>query len=182
MKNKTNISVKDIRNVRITPYMEIGENHGYVSGDILDANATVALVEKKIAEVVGGASSSSDTLKEIETAVNRKANTADLATVATSGSYLDLTNIPVAQMYYTFVSYNPQDETEEWGRGIVKTTGGEVGGNIEVEVLSNTEEGFVGKKFYIASGAEPGGDTLYPLYTVDGTAVGISVKIVEQLQ
>lgn len=212
MKNKTNISVKDIRGVRITPYMELGENHGYVSGDLLDANATMALVEKKISEVVGGASSSSDTLKEIETTMNGKqdsiadlqtiregaaagataiqehqdisgkANTADLATVATSGSYLDLTNIPVAQMYYTFISYNPQDETEEWGRGIVKTTGGEVRGNIEVEVLSNTEEEFVGKKFYITSDAEPGDDTLYPLYTIDGTAVGISVKIIEQLQ
>ena len=287
MKNKTNVSVKDIRGVRITPYMELGENHGHVSGDLLDANATTALVEKKISEVVGGASSAFDTLKEIETIINSKqdsivdlqtiregaaagatayqkpvsgipesdmsegvqavlakansavqtetdpvfsgspaaeitqadinnwnakqsaigdledirqgaaagataiqehqdisgkANIADLAAVATSGSYLDLSNIPVAQMYYTFISYNPQDETEEWGRGIVKTTGGEVGGNIEVEVLSNTEEEFVGKKFYITSDAEPGDDTLYPLYTVDGTAVGISVKIIEQMQ
>lgn len=287
MKNKTNISVKDIRGVRITPYMELGENHGHVSGDLLDANATTALVENKISEVVGGASSAFDTLKEIETIINGKqdsiadlqtiregaaagatayqkptsgipesdmsegvqavlakadsaiqtetdpvfsgspaaeitqvdinnwnakqsaisdlediregaaagataiqehqdisgkANIADLATVATSGSYLDLSNIPVAQMYYTFISYNPQDETEEWGRGIVKTTGGEVRGNIEVEVLSNTEEEFVGKKFYITSDAEPGDDTSYPLYTIDGTAVGISVKIIEQLQ
>ena len=82
MKTNTNISIKDLRSVRITPYMELGENHGYASGDILDANATVALVEKKIAEVVGGARSSSDTLKEIETTMNGKQdNIADLQTV-----------------------------------------------------------------------------------------------------
>lgn len=212
MKNKTNISVKDIRNVRITPYIELGENHGYASGDILDANATVALVEKKIAEVVGGASSSSDTLKEIETAVNGKqdsiadlqtiregaaagataiqehqdisgkANIEDLATVATSGSYLDLSNLPVAQMYYTYTSYDSDDEDTEIGNGIMKTTGGEINNKIEVEILSDTNAENVGSKFYISSDAEPGDDVLYPMLTVTGASTGISVKIIEQMQ
>lgn len=66
MKNKTNISVKDIRGVRITPSIELGHNQGYTSGDLLDANATAGLVKQKINEVIGGADSAFDTLKELE--------------------------------------------------------------------------------------------------------------------
>lgn len=66
MKSKTNISVKDIRGVRITPSIELGDNQEYTSGDILDANATLNLVKQKIDDVINGASSAADTLKEIE--------------------------------------------------------------------------------------------------------------------
>lgn len=49
MKRKTNISVQDNRGIRITPNMTVGEKfNGYVSGDILDANAIVDLVKKMI--------------------------------------------------------------------------------------------------------------------------------------
>lgn len=107
MKNKTNISVKDIRGVRITPYMELGENHGYVSGDLLDANATMALVEKKISEVVGGASSSSDTLKEIETTMNGKQdNIADLQTIREGAAITALGTATAAAQTFTGSAVN----------------------------------------------------------------------------
>lgn len=44
MKNKTNISVKDIRGIRVTPDLVIGPQGDYASGDILDANATQELI------------------------------------------------------------------------------------------------------------------------------------------
>lgn len=66
MKSKTNISIKDLRGVRVTPSIELGNNVGYSSGDLLDANATLELVTKKIIELVNGADSSFDTLKELE--------------------------------------------------------------------------------------------------------------------
>lgn len=72
MKQKTNISVKNNLGYRVNVDMEVGENKGFSSGDILDANATAKLIEDKIGEVVGGASSSVDTLKEIETELGKK--------------------------------------------------------------------------------------------------------------
>ena len=51
MKQKTNISVKNILGQRITPSMEIGSGGDYASGDILDANATDNLINKKLAEI-----------------------------------------------------------------------------------------------------------------------------------
>lgn len=66
MKNKTNISVKNILGQKVTPSIELGHSEGYVSGDLLDANATLALIKQKIDEVINGASSAADTLKEIE--------------------------------------------------------------------------------------------------------------------
>lgn len=82
MKSKTNISVKDIRGVRITPSIELGDNQEYTSGDILDANATLNLVRQKIDDVINGASSAADTLKEIEdiiSTINSRLNDHDSA-------------------------------------------------------------------------------------------------------
>lgn len=44
MKNKTNISVKDNLGARVTSDMIVGTDGPYVSGDILDANATLQLI------------------------------------------------------------------------------------------------------------------------------------------
>lgn len=66
MKQKTNISVKNNLGYHVTANMEIGPNKGYASGDILDANAVEQLVEDKINSLVGGATTSADTLKELE--------------------------------------------------------------------------------------------------------------------
>lgn len=46
MKKKTNISVKNSLGYKVTPSMIIGPDNGYVSGDILDANATVELINQ----------------------------------------------------------------------------------------------------------------------------------------
>ncbi len=78
MKQKTNISVRNNLGYHVTAEMELGENYGYASGDILDANATAKLIDDKIDAVVGGASSTMDTLKEVETEIS------DLPTIRTS--------------------------------------------------------------------------------------------------
>ena len=70
MKRKTNIYTKDFKGTNINPQMEVGPNKGYASGVILDANAVSKLVDDKINALVGGASESLDTLKEIETKIN----------------------------------------------------------------------------------------------------------------
>lgn len=58
--------------------IEVGASNGYASGDILDANATAELINNKIDTVVDGASSTMDTLKEVETEIS------DLPTIRTS--------------------------------------------------------------------------------------------------
>lgn len=73
MKQKTNISVKNNLGYHVTANMEIGPNKGYASGDILDANAVEQLVEDKINSLVGGATTSADTLKEIEDKITQLA-------------------------------------------------------------------------------------------------------------
>lgn len=50
MKRKTNVSVQDNRGIHITSYMHVGEEyHGYIPGDILDANTVVKLIHDAIA-------------------------------------------------------------------------------------------------------------------------------------
>jgi hypothetical protein len=78
MKQKTNISVRNNLGYHITSEMELGPNNGYSSGDLLDANATAELINNKVDAVVDGASSTMDTLKEVETEIS------DLPTIRTS--------------------------------------------------------------------------------------------------
>lgn len=75
-KSKTNVSVVSNVGIRRNVNVHVGDNGSFPSGDILDANATKQLVDN-VADSIGAA-----------------ANTADLATVATTGSYNDLTNKP----------------------------------------------------------------------------------------
>lgn len=72
MKRKTNIYTKDHNGTNINPQIEIGAYKGYISGQLLDANAIVALVDAKIAEVINGASTAGDTLKELEDSIPTK--------------------------------------------------------------------------------------------------------------
>lgn len=51
MKRKTNISVMDNLGIRREVNMQVGEDNGYLSGDILDANATSKLVEEKASNI-----------------------------------------------------------------------------------------------------------------------------------
>ena len=52
MKRKTNISVQDNRGSRVISNMHVGEEyHGYIPGDILDANTVVKLILDAIAGI-----------------------------------------------------------------------------------------------------------------------------------
>ena len=79
MKKKTNISVQDVRGIRRTPDLILGDKVvKNVSGDIMDANATEELVNDKIAEVIGTAPEILDTLGEIVQELETKADKSDL--------------------------------------------------------------------------------------------------------
>lgn len=99
MKQKTNISVKNNLGYHITANMEIGENYGYASGDILDANAVAKLVDDKIDAVIGGASAALDTLKELGDAIPTKVsdltNDAGYITESNGRLQVNTTNISV---------------------------------------------------------------------------------------
>ena len=66
MKRKSNIHTKNSVGTNINPQIEMGPYKGYISGELLDANAVAALIDQKINVVIGGATTAGDTLKEIE--------------------------------------------------------------------------------------------------------------------
>ena len=124
MKNKTNISILDNVGVRRNASIEVGSSGNNESGLILDANAVEGLINDKIGnlndidkDVINQLSnlstlldSKQDIIDDLETIrsgaaagstaiqqhqdISGKANSSDLARVATSGSYDDLTNKP----------------------------------------------------------------------------------------
>lgn len=51
----------------------IGDGNSYTPGEILDANAVETLINNKIANVVGGATTDADTLKELEDKIDQLA-------------------------------------------------------------------------------------------------------------
>ena len=70
MKQNTKISILDNLGIRRNATIEVGANGSYESGVLMDANAVEKMVDNKIANVVGGATTSADTLKELEDKVN----------------------------------------------------------------------------------------------------------------
>lgn len=72
MKHGINITTTGIDGRRITPNLVVGTYKGYKSGDIFDANATIDLIDARLAELVGAAPSTLDTLKEIGDAIPTK--------------------------------------------------------------------------------------------------------------
>lgn len=80
---------------------------------------------------------------------------------------------------YFFVSYGESACTTELGRGTAKTTGVTKTGYVEIKVLTNnTDQSFVGSKYFVVDTAEPDGETAYQLYTGAGSgATGMYVKI-----
>lgn len=72
-KSKTNLSVVNAAGVRVKPNFIVGDSGRFSSGDILDANYIEKLIDDKINAVVGGATSASDTLKELEDKINQLA-------------------------------------------------------------------------------------------------------------
>lgn len=79
---------------------------------------------------------------------------------------------------YNFTSYDPTGETE-YATGTAKETGEKADNRMEIEVLTNSVEGFVGNKYWLTDEAVADGTTLYPLYETSESvdSVGISVKI-----
>ena len=78
---------------------------------------------------------------------------------------------------YSFTSYGDANGETEYATGTVETTGNTSGNYIEVEVKSNSVDGFVGNKYYIISTAKTDG-TIYKLYTDGGrTSADIWVSI-----
>lgn len=80
---------------------------------------------------------------------------------------------------YSFTSYGDKDGETEWGKGTVETTGVESNGYTQVQVKTNdTDQDFIGEKFYITSDAKTDNTTIYELYNDAGTThAGIYVKI-----
>lgn len=79
---------------------------------------------------------------------------------------------------YSFKSYD--SEGDQIGTGTVHTTGIRIGNYIQMEVLTNSVEGFVGQKFYVIKTAKPDGKTRYTLYSDAGnTSTGMKVTITE---
>lgn len=72
MKNKTNISVKDIRGIRVTPNIIIGPQGDYTSGDILDANATQELIGGSSVYPPSTGIPESDLSNEVQQKLNRQ--------------------------------------------------------------------------------------------------------------
>lgn len=80
---------------------------------------------------------------------------------------------PVAPLEYAFEYYDSNEEKIGEGTVEVLTI---ADGKSTVKVLTNSDESFVGNTYFInAVDAEE--DELYPLYTLDGNATGMSVKI-----
>lgn len=82
---------------------------------------------------------------------------------------------------YNFTSFDPTGTTE-YATGTAKETGEKADSRMEIEVLTNSVEGFVGNKYWLTDEAEADGTTLYPLYETSEAveSVGISVKITEE--
>lgn len=78
MKQNTKISILDNLGIRRNATIEVGANGSFESGLLLDANATEKMIDKKVDNIVDGASSTMGTLKEIETEIS------DLPTIRTS--------------------------------------------------------------------------------------------------
>ena len=81
---------------------------------------------------------------------------------------------------YNFTSYADAEKQEEYATGTAETTGVESNGYSQIEVLTNSVDGFVGNKYYITSDANADGSTAYELYSDAGTTgTGIYVTITE---
>lgn len=73
MKQGTKISILDNLGIRRSVKIEVGKGGSRESGILMDANAVEKMINDKISSVVGGATSSADTLKELEDKVNQLA-------------------------------------------------------------------------------------------------------------
>lgn len=111
------------------------------------------------------------------------------ATNAVADAYTKATGMPIvgemmvaaagnSTVIYNFTSFDPTGTTE-YATGTAKLTGEKADSRMEIEVLTNSVDGFVGNKYWLTDEAVADGTTLYPLYETSESvdSVGISVKI-----
>ena len=83
---------------------------------------------------------------------------------------------------FNFTSYSADGETE-YATGTAETTGVEAtfegAKYAEIEVKTNSVEGWVGQRFYIEAAAEADGTTKYDLRDAEGQLVNVKVTITE---
>jgi hypothetical protein len=72
MKQKTNIQVKNNLGYHINANMEVADSGSHESGMLMDANAIEKMIDAKIAALINGAGTNSDTLKELSDAIPTK--------------------------------------------------------------------------------------------------------------
>lgn len=77
---------------------------------------------------------------------------------------------------YGFTSYDAAGTTE-YGTGTAAQTGNVANDRMEIEVLTNSVEGWAGNKYWVAADAEADGTTKYPLYEASDSAEGIGVTV-----
>lgn len=191
----TNLRKQIISKVRVS------DEGVYPIGELWDANTTLDII-------VNGAHEQHDTIRELDAFAHqidvdlkneinrakaaeqdlddRKANKVDVYTKDEVYNKQEIDDIVGEKMQivdqyaiYSFVSYSSISGAK-WAEGRAQLTGVVSGDLTQVIVLENTEESFVGQKFFIPSNAEADGETKYPLYNAEKEDTGIQVTILKE--
>lgn len=191
----TNLRKQIISKVRVS------DEGVYPIGELWDANTTLDII-------VNGAHEQHDTIRELDAFAHqidvdlkneinrakaaeqdlddRKANKVDVYTKDEVYNKQEIDDIVGEKMQivdqyaiYSFVSYSSISGAR-WAEGRAQLTGVVSGSLTQVIVLENTEESFVGQKFFIPSNAEADGETKYTLYNAEKEDTGIQVTILKE--
>lgn len=185
----TNLRKQIISKVRVS------DEGVYPIGELWDANTTLDII-------VNGAHEYHDNIRELDefahstdrdlrSEINRakaaeqnlENKKADKTEVYTKDEINNIVGdgLMIVDQYakYSFTSYSPISGNE-WASGIAQLTGVVSGDLTEIVVLENTEDGFVGKKFFIPTNTQADGSTRYSLYNSEKEDTGIQVAVVKQ--
>lgn len=180
---------------QIVSKVRVSDEGVYPIGEIWDANTTLDVI-------INGAHEQHDTVRELDnfahntdadlrSEINR-ANTAEQNLENTKADKADVytkdeinsiigDELTIVDQYakYSFTSYS-SISGNEWASGVAQLTGVVSGDLTEIVVLENTEDGFVGQKFFIPTNAQADGSTKYPLYNSEKEDTGIQVAVTKQ--
>lgn len=180
---------------QITSKVRVSDEGVYPIGEIWDANTTLDVI-------VNGAHEQHDTVRELDNFAHNtdadlrsEINRATVAEQNLENNKVDRTDVyvkdeiddiiggdlTIVDQYskYSFTSYS-SISGNEWASGIAQLTGVVSGDLTEIVVLENTEDGFVGQKFFIPTNAQADGSTKYPLYNSEKEDTGIQVAVTKQ--
>ncbi|MBQ9363128.1 MAG: hypothetical protein IJT97_06875, partial [Bacteroidaceae bacterium] len=104
-----------------------------------------------------------------------------------TGTGIFVTVSEFAGKTYSFTSYADESKSSPYYTGTARNTGNFKTINVDgtdkicqqIVVLTNGDNSWVGKTFYVSADAESNGDTAYRLYDNNGTAVDVWVTISE---